>query len=221
MLPLLVGACFPTMHNARIEPGRRVGVSLTRLNDQERGARPQGHDYLTIVDLAYGLGNRVEIGTPFGVYWEEGLGNWREPHEDASFPIFSPYVKVALLPDTSRHHLAVFGQAALVVPASFGIRYGIEQAGWEPHIGLTWILSAGPPGDSPAVTRYQQEDQFLYVVSAGVTWLGRREAALEAGVLSNRYPDGSRARYSRIATSLTRRTFYDFFITVRFALSPH
>ena len=208
------------MHNARIEPGRRVGVTLTRLNDQERGGRPRGHDYLTMVDLAYGLGNRFELGVPFGMYWEEGLGNWRDQHEETSFPILSPYVKLALLPDTSRHHLAVIGQAVLVVPASFGIRYGIEQKGWEPHIGLTWIRSAGPRGYSPAVTRYQQEDQLLYVLSAGVTWLGRKEAALEAGVLSNRYPDGTRAEYSRIATSRTQRTFYDFFVTFRFAFSP-
>ena len=33
---LLLSACFPTLHNARVEPGLRVDAGLTLLTDQPR-----------------------------------------------------------------------------------------------------------------------------------------------------------------------------------------
>lgn len=169
-----------------------------------------------MLDVGYGVGHRLEIGAPFGVYWEDGFGNAGERFDEALYPVIMPYIKIGLLPDTSHHHLAVFGQSVFAAPAIVGIRYGLERSGWEPHIGLTWMVSAFPSGDSPLVTRYQQEDQFLYLLSAGVTWLGPGRPTVEAGVLSNRYRDPSRS--SRVRNSLEFRTLYDFFVSIRVGL---
>ena len=99
LLPLLLGACFPTMHSARIDPGPRIAISVTRLNDQRRERRQQGTDYLTVLDVGYGIGKRLEVGAPFGAYWENGVGNSGEPLNEALYPVIMPYIKLGLLPN--------------------------------------------------------------------------------------------------------------------------
>jgi hypothetical protein len=216
-LPLavaLAGAlsgCFPTLHNARVEPGLRLDAGFTYLADQPRGGEPQRHDGLATVTPAYGFGDRVEIGLPLGVYWEDGIGrsSYATGTQSAQV-VLLPYAKVALLPRRSRDHLAAVVQAAGIFPGSVGLRYGRAQGGWEPHVGLTYIFSAGPAGDSPVVTRYQEPDQFLMAGSVGATVFGRVNAAVEAGVLLNSY------RSNRgFDMPPERVTHYDLFVGMR------
>ena len=84
-----------------------------------------------------GIRDRVEIGLPIGVYWEEGPAlSGAIGQSDTEELMLAPYVKVALLPSGGRDHLAVFGQAAVFLPGSVGLRYGRDLGTWEPHVGL-------------------------------------------------------------------------------------
>lgn len=210
-------ACLPTLHNARVEPGFRLDAGFTLLDDQPRGGRAQGADGLLTVAPIYGFGERVEIGLPIGVYWEEGLGaSGTSTGSEVQQLVAMPYLKLALLPRGGRDHLALIGQAAAILPASVGLRYGRDLGRWEPHVGVSWIFSGGPEGDSPVVTRYQQREQRLIVGSVGASLFTAGRPVLEVGVLRNSYID-----HFCDGTSMfeVRCTFYDLFVGVRVGTS--
>lgn len=211
VLAVFAGACLPTLHNARVEPGFRVDAGFVYLGDQERAGAPQRHDGLATVTPAYGFGDRVELGLPIGIYWEDGIGRaGYATGSQSQQVVFLPYAKLALLPRGTTDHLTVSLQAAGIAPGSIGLRYGRELGGWEPHLGLTWIASGGTAGDDPVVTRYQEKGQVLLAASAGATLLGRGRLAMELGVLRNSYLEPE-----TISAPETRVTLYDVFIGVR------
>lgn len=211
---LLLAACFPTFQNARVEPGFRLDAALTVLTDQERNGDSQRSDGLLTVAPVYGFRDRIEIGLPIGVYWEEGVGrSGFETGTQSQNLVIQPYLKFALLGSGIRDHLALSFQAAGILPGNIGVRYGRDQGKWEPHVGLTWIMSGGPAGDDPVITRYQEKDQTLLAASIGATFLGRGRPAVEIGVLRNSYQEG--AGFGDFGQETTPRTLYDFFVGFR------
>lgn len=209
----LFAACFPTFHNARVDPGFRIDAGFTALGDQRRNDEPQRADHIVYVAPVYGFGRRVELGVPVGWYFEEGIGNGGGPYNyDRQFMIW-PYVKFAMNEPTSRHHLAMIGQSALIGPANVGLRYGRDFGAWEPHVGVSWIFSSGPAGDDPVVTRYQELGQNMVAASIGATWNGAGRPAFEIGVLRNSYREG--AVGGDFGQPTVPRTLYDMFVSFR------
>ena len=78
------------------------------------------------------------------------------------------------------------------------------------------IFSGGPAGDSPVVTRYQQEDQALLLGSFGATLFVPGRPVVELGVLRNSY---SERDYSGGTPATVHHTFYDLFVGVRVGTS--
>ncbi|MBL0171724.1 MAG: hypothetical protein IPP90_13565 [Gemmatimonadaceae bacterium] len=206
-------ACFPTFHNARIDPGFRLDAGATTIRDQPRDNQPQPPDYLATVSPAVGFGHRLEVGVPIGVYMANGLRRQQGVYTERGMVVM-PYAKLALLDATSRDHLAVFVQtSALIIPSIAGIRYGRDYGTWEPHAGLTVIQSGGPSGDDPVITRYQQLHQSLITLSVGATWMVAGYPGVEMGVLRNAYDEN---RFTAQGTlEPTRHTLYDIFVGLR------
>lgn len=141
LLAIGLAGCFPTFHNARIDPGFRLDAGATTIRDRPRGGEPHRADYLAYVSPAVGFGHRLEVGVPLIWYAESGL---RRQQGGSAGPGLMFYTKLALLEATSRDHLAVFVQGGLPVipvPTMAGIRYGRDRGTWEPHAGLTFIAS--------------------------------------------------------------------------------
>jgi hypothetical protein len=206
-------ACFPTFQTARIEPGLHLDAGVTYIHDQARDGRAQRSDVIAYVDPKYGFGN-VEFGLPVGLYLEEGIsGSGPGFGTGDKALLISPWIKVGVLPPTSRDHLAVIGQAAWLAPGNVGLRYGRDLGDWEPHVGVSYIFSAGPAGDDPVVTRYQEGGQTLWAFVAGATWNGPGRPGLQVGVLRNRYRDGT--VYGDFGQPAPLRTLYDLFVGVR------
>lgn len=216
-LPLLLSGCFPTFQTARVEPGFRLDAGLVVLADQQRNGEPQGTDGLLTVAPVYGFGERLELGLPVGVYWEEGIGRsgYGTGTQSRNFVIL-PYAKFALLEPRARDHLALIFQGAGILPGNLGLRYGRDLGSWEPQIGLTWIISGGPAGDDPVITRYQESNQSLVVASLGATWRGPGRPSVEVGVLRNSYREG--AVFGDFGQETTPRTLYDLFMGIRVGL---
>lgn len=180
-LPFLLGACFPTFQSARVEPGLHADVGVAVIADQDRGTVEDGTDLLAYVAPAWGLSSRVELGMAIGVYSRDLGGG------EAGL-LLMPYAKLGVLPATGRDHLAVSLQTnALVFPANLGLHYGRDLGSWEPQLSVTRIFSAGPAGDDPLVTRYQQQDQTLWAIGLGATWRGRWRPGFQVGLLYNAY----------------------------------
>ncbi|MEQ1694181.1 MAG: hypothetical protein ABMA00_23040, partial [Gemmatimonas sp.] len=158
MAALTSAACFPTIHTARVDLGFRLDAGATVLADR----RPdEPTDYAAYVAPVYGIGHRVEIGVPIGVYMQHGLRPTQSQTGERQL-LLLPYMKLALHDTSSRHHAALLVQsAALIIPSIFGVRYGRDMGSWEPQAGITVIRSGGPSGDDPVVTRYQQLRQSL------------------------------------------------------------
>jgi hypothetical protein len=213
---LFAGACFPTFHTARIDPGFRIDAGFTALGDQRRNNERQRPDHIVYAAPAYGFGRRVEVGIPVGWYFEEGFGASGQTYEyDRQFVVW-PYVKLALNEPTSRNHFALIGQSAFIGPANIGFRYGRDFGSWEPHVGASLIFSGGPAGDDPVVTRYQELHQNLAAASIGATWNGPGRPTIEVGVLRNRYDEG--AVTGDFGQPTVPHTLYDYFISVRVGL---
>ena len=215
---LLASACFPTFHNARVDPGFRMDAGFTALADQRRNNERQRPDHILYIGPAYGFGRRVEIGAPFGWYFEEGVGRAGQAYAtDRHFMIW-PYVKLAMNEPDSRNHFALIGQSAFIGPANIGVRYGRDLGSWEPHVGISWIFSSGPAGDDPVVTRYQELHQSLTAASIGATWNTRGRPSIEFGILRNHYDEG--AVTGDFGQPTTPRTLYDYFVGIRVGLTP-
>jgi hypothetical protein len=205
-------ACFPTFQSARVEPGFRLDAGFTALADQRRNNVEQGHDYIPYLNPAYGFGRRVEVGVPFGFYFEEGFKSNIFEGERTARMVW-PYVKIALNEATSREHVAIIGQAAFTLPANLGIRYGRDFGSWEPHVGLNYIWSGGTAGDDPTVTRYQEAHQTLVSATLGATLHTRGRPAFEVGVLRNEYDEVT--GFGPQGSITARRTYVDLFVGFR------
>lgn len=208
-----LAGCFPTPQSPRIDPGLNVSFAAVRLSDQTRDGESQGTDYMLTVAPQYGVGTRVEVGVPVGFYLEEGLGGRPGPGGGDREIVVMPYAKLALLPDSSRTHVAATFQAVGFMPSSVGLYVGRDLGSWEPHAGLAYIVSAGPAGDSPVVTRYQQKGQVLLAPTVGVTWLRDGRPMLGMGLLINRCEEG--AVYGDFGQPTVQRTLVDLFVLVR------
>jgi hypothetical protein len=215
-LGAVLAGCFPTFQNARVEPGFRLDANVTLLDDQARNGTPQGKDILPFLIPAYGFGRRVELGLPVGLYAEEGLHSG-PINEDRNALLVMPYVKFGLLDEASPHHLALIGQTAFFVPANIGVRYGRDLGDWEPHIGFNWIMSGGEAGDDPTVTRYQERNQTLFSLSVGATLDRPRNAAIEVGILRNRYDEFIAS--DPLGGRFVPVTYYDLYAGLRLQLA--
>lgn len=218
MAACLTAACFPTMQTARIDPGLHLDVGITYLGDQVRNDEQQGVDLMAYVAPSLGIGDRVEIGLPIGLYLEEGLESLGSEQfgESPRTLVAWPYVKTALLSRDSPHHLAAIVQGAWLFPANLGIRYGRDLGSWEPYAGVSLIFSAGPAGDDPFVTRYQEAGQTIVTASVGATWETIGRPAVEVGLMRNHYREG--AVYGDFGQPTTPRTLYDLYVAARFRL---
>lgn len=199
------GACFPTHQAARIEPGFRVDAGAILLADQPRHGTPQGRDVIATITPAYGFGRQVELGIPIGIY-DEG-----DDYEGNGVMIL-PYVKAALLPPESKNHLSISAQTALIFPTNFSVHFGRDLGRWEPQVSASYILSGGPAGDDPIVTRYQQAGQSLQAVSFGATWNLPTRPAIDVGILRNSYQQCGNTSYCAPGVEPTRITLYDVFV---------
>jgi hypothetical protein len=217
-LLLATTACFPTFQNARVEPGLRLDASATVLADQERDGLDQGTDLIGVITPAYGFRDRVEIGLPVGFYLEDGFDRDGAEYGGESRQVFlAPYLKVALLPQDRREHLALIAQTVGILPGNIGIRFGRDMGGWEPHLGVNWIFSYGSAGDDPVVPRYQQYRQRLLALSVGATWHTRGRPAVEVGLLRNAFQDGG--VFGTPDEAAGRITLYDLFVGFRVGLA--
>lgn len=204
--------CFPTFHNARIDPGFRLDAGATIIRDQPRNNQPQPADYLAYVSPAVGFGHRLEVGVPLVWYADNGLQK-----SSSGGPGLMFYTKLALLESTSRDHLAVFVQGALPIiplPTMAGIRYGRDRGTWEPHVGLTFIHADDGNGDFySSADRFAQRRQSLITASVGATWNVAGYPGVEVGVLRNAFdqdlPPGP------VSFETKRRTLYDLFVGLR------
>jgi hypothetical protein len=214
---ILTAGCFPTFQSARIEPGFRIDASMVVLGDQQRSGEAQGIDGMLTVAPVYGFGERLELGLPVGIYWEEGIGRrgYATGTQSQNLVVL-PYAKLALHEPTARDHLALIVQASGFLPGNIGVRYGRDLGKWEPQVGLTWIISGGPAGDDPVITRYQELDQSLFAASIGATWRGHGRPSIEVGVLRNSYREG--AVYGDFGQETVPRTLYDLFVGIRAGL---
>ncbi len=201
LLPAI--ACFPTFHTAQVDPGFRLDAGASVVADR---ARDEPADYVAYAAPAFGLGHRLEIGLPIGVYMQDGLRSRQL--------LFLPYAKLALHERDARDHVALIVQsAALVIPSIFGLRYGHDFGNWEPIAGVTVIKSGGPAGDDPVVTRYQQLHQSLIALSVGATWNRAGYPGIELGVLRNAFDEN--AYSAQGVPAAVRHTLYDLFIGMR------
>ena len=215
LLMLALTGCFPTFHNARIDPGFRLDAGATTIRDQTRGGQPQPPDYLAYLSPAVGFGHRLEVGIPLVLYAENGL---RSQQGGNAGPGLMFYTKLALLDATSRNHLAVFVQGALPVipvPTIAGIRYGRDRGSWEPHAGLTFIASGENGEYFDAVARYAQRRQSLITLSVGATWNVAGYPGVEMGVLRNAFDDDRLTSSMSGTVETSRRTLYDLFVGFR------
>jgi hypothetical protein len=203
------GACFPTFQSARVEPGFRVDAGVIALADQPRNGASQRPDYIATITPAYGFGRRFELGLPIGAYAADGL------QTRSKLLLVLPYAKVALLDPAWRDHLSLTGQAAFFLPANVSLDYGRDLGAWEPQVGVSYILSAGPAGDDPIVTRYQQQAQSLVAWTVGATFNSPRRPALEVGVLSNSYDRCVPYSWCSASQPRTRVKLYDLFVGAR------
>jgi hypothetical protein len=128
-----------------------------------------------------------------------------------------PYAKFAMLERTSRHHAALLLQAAFVVPAMAGIRYGYDFGTWEPHVGVSAILSGGPGGDDIVESRYQQKDQRLLLLSGGASWNVPGQPVVEMGLLQNSYNEST--GWVGLSEQFRRRRFVDAYVAFRLSLT--
>ena len=210
----ILAACFPTLQSASIEPGLRVDAGATVLADQRRNGVDQGTDYFLYAGPAYGFRGIAEVGIPVGVYFEDGMTtDGPEIGAESRLVVPMPYVKVALLAPESRNHLAFIMQGAYFVPANIGIRFGRDLGGWTPQVGVSWIFSGGPAGDDPVVPRYQEAGQSMFSLHAGAMVRAPVRAAIEIGVLRNRYREG--AVFGDFGQETVTRTLWDAFLGVR------
>jgi hypothetical protein len=216
IVPIVLGtaACFPTFQTARVEPGFHVDAGATWIHDQPREGHSQKSDVIGYLEPKFGFKGNFEIGLPVGVYMEEGLNG-----SSSSFGtgdknvLLAPYLKIGVLPRDSRDHLALIGQTSWLAPGNVGVRYGRDLGKWEPHVGVSYIFTAGPAGDDPVVTRYQEGGQTLWAFVAGATWKGPGRPGLQVGVLRNSYRDGT--VYGDFGQPAQVRTLYDLFVGIR------
>jgi hypothetical protein len=220
----MLAGCFTAMQPARIDPGFHVDAGVAFLSDQVRNDEPQGPDYIAYVAPAVGLGERVELALPVGIYLEEGTASLSGDavQRFGTSPrslVFWPSAKFALLPSESDHHLAAVLQGFVPPFLSGGLRYGRDFGSWEPHAGVSVMMSSGPAGDDPFVTRYQEKGQFLMTFAVGASWNVAGRPAIEVGVLLNHYDEG--AVYGDFGQATTPRTLLDLYAGGRIRLFGH
>jgi hypothetical protein len=186
-----------------------------------RNGEPQGPDYIAYVGPSLGIGDRVELGLPVGIYLEEGFASLGSDalEQFGTSPrslLVLPYAKVALLPSESDDHLAAVVQGIFPPLFNAGLRYGRDLGWWEPHVGASVVFSGGPAGDDPFITRYQEKGQFLMTFAAGASWDTPGRPAVEVGILLNHYDEG--AVYGDFGQPTTPRTLVDLYIGGRLRL---
>ncbi|HYV96382.1 MAG TPA: hypothetical protein VE967_02880 [Gemmatimonadaceae bacterium] len=213
LITLFCAACFPIAQTARIDPGLRLDGGVTVIGDQTRHSTRQGTDFITYAVPSYGFGHRFEIGAPVGFYAEEGLSGSGWFGSDKNSFVVLPYLKLAMLDSHSPSHLALVTQAWLFVPANVGLRFSRDLGRWEPEASFTYIFAAGPAGDDPYITRYQERNQMMLSWSVGATIKGARRTTIEVGVLRNGYDEVT--GFGQTGEIISRRTLYDVFVGMR------
>jgi hypothetical protein len=147
---------------------------------------------------SFGVGD-IEVGIPVGWYLEEGtrsLTNRESFGTDPVTLIVLPYGKFALV-NSPRDKLSTVLQLGPLFVSSVSLLYGRDLRSWMPYGGVKWMASAGPAGDDPFITRYQQKGQLLLVLSVGAEWRKPGLPSVEMGVLLNHYSRGGRLRRLR------------------------
>jgi hypothetical protein len=212
--PLGLDACFPTMQTPAVAPGLHLDAGAMALGDQRRDGEAQGTDLFGWVAPSFGVGD-IEVGIPVGWYLEEGtrsLTNRESFGTDPVTLIVLPYGKFALV-NSPRDKLSTVLQLGPLFVSSVSLLYGRDLRSWMPYGGVKWMASAGPAGDDPFITRYQQKGQLLLVLSVGAEWRKPGLPSVEIGVLLNHYREG--AVFGDFGQPTTPRTLVDFFVAAR------
>jgi hypothetical protein len=218
VLPLLLGACFPTMQTPEVNPGFHLDAGAMVLGDQVRNGEPQGTDLFGWIAPSFGVTPDVEIGIPIGWYLEEGIKSLTDRRSfgtDPLTPVIMPYGKFALV-NSPTDKLAGVVQLGLHFLSSVSVLYGRDLGSWMPYGSVKWMASGGPAGDDPLITRYQESGQLLLIFSGGARWRGPGLPAIEVGVLLNHYREG--ALYGDFGQPTTPRTLVDLFMSARVRL---
>lgn len=214
----LTAGCFPTLQSAHINPGLHLAAGTAVLGDQPREGRPQGTDVVAFFSPSYGFRQAgLEIGLPVALYLEEGLQSLGSDATSrfGSSPrtlLLAPYIKLGFN-QGHRDKFAVVGQAAWVFPSSLTLIYSRDYGAWTPYTSVKYVVSGGPAGDDPVITRYQEAGQSIWVGALGVERRGGANPAIEIGIMRNSYLEGT--VYGGQATG--RRTRYDLFAGLRVA----
>ncbi len=211
-MALLLAGCFPTYQVARIDPGWHLDAGATWLHDQPRDSLQQGADLLFSAGPVYGWDSRVEIGLPLVAYFEGAGGGAQD-----RFTWLMPYLKLGLLPESSRNHLAVSLQGSILGLGNIGLHASREMGDWEPQVSFGYIVSGGPAGDDPVVTRFQRDEQSLLTFAVGATGRGWQRPSIQLGVLRNRFR--THTVYGSDGRDDEHRTFWDLFIAVGYRFS--
>lgn len=192
---------FPTQQTASVRRGFHVTAGAGVLSDQTRlvgrkSRKSQGHDYILFASPSVGFGRAfgVELGLPLVVYGEDLTGSsegcvtepcwgWERPEDETHFFIL-PYLKVGFAQERPDKVAAVVGLGGVAVI------YSHDLGQWEPYGSVKRIFSGGDPqvADVPRIiSRFQESEQSIWALAAGVERHGRASLGLEVGLLANSY----------------------------------
>ena len=203
VVPTLTGCFFPTLQTATVRDRVHVSAGGVVLADQRRtvsrrATKEQGADYLIFVSPSFGFGlgrgMAVELGAPFGVYGEDLTGRSEgctlfncfgpDEVENGVHRMVAPYAKVGLWQDRPDRF------AGTLSPGGVGLIYSHESRGWEPYLAAKRMFTFGDPtiADAPrVVSRFQEDDQSIWVFTTGVERRGPMAFGLELGIVSNAF----------------------------------
>lgn len=183
--------CFATLQTAEVKEGFHIAVGGGVLSDQERRGRAQGPDYIVVVAPSFSIGMgrdaRLGINVPLVAYYEEG--KFRPLGSESAQLLLQPQLKLGLN-QRKRDKFAILAEfMPILYPGSLSVIYSHDFDGVTAYVVVKHIFTYGPAGDDPVITRYQQEDQAVWVFSAGTEFPVTPHPLLEAGMMINSFSE--------------------------------
>jgi len=200
------------------------------LTDQARKGKAQGDDVSGFVSPTFGFGHTIgiELGIPFGWYFEDGLTMNGQPpvfpayfdyEDDREFQIL-PYVKIASNQQSKNK------VAGIIDPSSITFVYSHDFKHWAPYLSLKrWFLYGNPAIDDVPrkISRYQEDNQSIWSFAFGAELNIKFAPAFEIGILRNSYQElivvrNNQQEIVRLMQGGSRRVLHDFFIGFKITL---